>query len=65
LWCRRCRWSGDVVSAASLIVTTGNFRDIVKFLADYAGLETPARSPSLVTGDPGFFEYRHGKVVVR
>ncbi len=39
LWCRRCEWSGDVISAASLIVKTGQFRDAVRFLAELAGLE--------------------------
>lgn len=38
LWCRVCGWSSDVIGAASLVVKTGNFRDSVRFLAEYAGL---------------------------
>ena len=65
LWCRQCHWSGDALSAGSLLVTTGNFRDIVRFLASYAGLETPSRQPSVSTDQPGHFEYRRGKLVLR
>jgi hypothetical protein len=39
LWCRVCRWSGDVITAASLITNTGQFRDAVGFLADLAAVE--------------------------
>lgn len=38
VWCRQCHWSGDVISAASLIVGTGQFRDCVRYLA---GLGVP------------------------
>lgn len=38
LWCRRCRWSTDVIGAASLIIPNHHFRDCVRFLAEYAAL---------------------------
>lgn len=40
-WCRRCGWSGDAIAAASLIVGTGQFREIVAWLAEHAGLAVP------------------------
>lgn len=33
LWCRQCQWSGDVISAASL-VAGNHFRDCVRWLAE-------------------------------
>ena len=41
LWCRVCGWSSNVIGAASFIVKTGSFRDCVRFLATYSGLEAP------------------------
>lgn len=40
LWCRQCRWSTDVIGAASLLAGD-DFHDCVKFLAERAGLAVP------------------------
>lgn len=40
VWCRRCRWSGDVVAVVSLIVGP-DFRASVAYLAELAGLGVP------------------------
>lgn len=64
LWCRRCAWSTDVIGAASLIAGP-NFRDILRWLADYAGIPVPeARSTANVTPSDSF-EFRRGKMVDR
>lgn len=39
-WCRRCGWSTDVIGVASLIAGD-QFRDIVIWLAEYAGMAVP------------------------
>lgn len=65
VWCRECGWSGDVVSAASLIAGP-EFRDCLRHLADHAGIPAPEPYPAPKTiASAGSFEFRGGKVVSR
>ncbi len=65
-WCRVCEWSADVIGVASLITRTGQFRDCVRWLANYAGIPAPEPLPAPnTTASAGIFEFRNGKLVPR